>query len=432
MIPLKVLHLSELYPPEYGGGAAAYVQETCRYLSEKGNDIRVLCTKLSDHNSYSIITDFDRLVRVERVNVPFRQIDPGGWHLTIEQWKTHKQRILSITEDIFKEWQPDIVNFHTPYPLLEEILPNLLERNIPVVGMLHCSWTICPRLNSIESPTGNSCSGPGLLRCLKCLYSNYDGNNAKAFLKMPWRVYKFGSYPAQRLLERKETYLSIDGVFGYSKFISDHHRKFIKTVEYIPLGVDLTGLPNKRSIRPRKPIRFVFNGGFQEHKGIWDILDTAQSLKARGYSFEIHIWGPRQDSKELKKRLIEDCVFLRGLFTTQTRWNVYDDSDVLLMATRVIETAPRVLQEAAAMGVPSIAPNQGGITEVIDDGVNGLLYNFLDRKDLENQMIKILEQPKLVQKLANNLWKVVDIREAVGDIEKFYLKIINVKKAKGV
>lgn len=421
---LKVLQLPELYPPGWGGGAAVYAQEVCRLLAERGHDIRVLCTEITDDAPYSIRTTYDGPVRVDRLNAPFRRIDPGTWHMSLREWREHKERVRSIAEDIFREWVPDIVQFHTPYPLLEEILPSLLERNIPVVGMLHDSWTICPRLNLFKSPDKAACSGPTPTGCLECLYSHFDGSRTKALMKLPWRTIKFGVYPAYRLRERTFTRHAIDGVFGYSKFISDYHRGFVNRVEFIPLGVDLTGLPAERPIRPRNPIRFIFNAGFQEHKGIWDVLDAAQTLNNKGYEFELHIWGPNQDMAEITKRGLENRVLLRGMFDSKDRWRIYAEADVLLMATRTFETAPRVLQEAAAMGVPSIAPDQGGISEVIRDGIDGLLFTVRDRSHLERQMIKVLERPELVKEFASNLWRVVDIREAVGRIADFYRTVL--------
>lgn len=421
------MHLPELYPPKWGGGAAVYAQEVCRLLSERGHQVHVLCTEISEDLPYSVKTDFDGSVRVDRLNVPFRKTNSGAWHLTLQEWNDHKQRVSGIVEKLFEHWLPDIVQFHTPYPLLEEILPNLVKRNIPIVGMLHDSWTICPRLNLLNSPTKTSCSGPEQLKCLECLYSHYDGSHLKAAAKLPWRIAKLGTYPAHRLRERTKTRHTIDGVFGYSKFISDYHRGFVKNVEYIPIGVDLSGLPKERPVRSRTPVQFIFNAGFQEHKGIWDVLDAAQTLNNKGYKFKLHIWGPNQNEDEIKKRNIENCVILRGFFNAEDRWKIYPEADVLIMATRTFETAPRVLQEAAAMGVPAIAPDQGGISEVINDNVNGLLFETRNREHLEKQMIKVIEQPELIKKMSENLWDVINIRDAVLNIENYYRKIIREK-----
>lgn len=429
---LKIWHIAELYPPDYGGGAAVYIQEVCRFQAEQGHDVRVLCVNTSaEAVEYSVKTDFDGSVRVERVKIPFRERDPGGWHLSISQWRRHKSDALRIAEDILRTWQPDVVQFHTPYTLIEEILPSVTKRDLPVVGMLHCAWLICPRLNLIKSPTGDSCSGPAPVKCLHCLYSYWDGSNAKSLVKLPWRAAKLGASPAYRLRERDLARRQVDGLIGYSKYMADTHRDHINgEVVHISLGVDMDGLPPERPVRPRNPVRFGFAGGFQEHKGIWDVLDTVKSLKDKGFAFELHAWGPNQSVAPLAERGIEDVVFLHGMFEPPDKWKIYAEMDVLLMATRRAEPYGRVVQEAAAMGVPTIAPAVGGITEQIDHEVNGFLFKFLDRADLERYMTKIIEEPTLVSRFSEDLWQVVDTRQAVAQIETFYYDLIERRKQK--
>src|SRR5205085_12622110 len=150
------------------------------------------------------------------------------------------------------------------------------------------------------------------------------------------------------------------------------------------------------------------------------------SLKRQGLKFELHLWGPQQEDKqaELSARNLTDCVFLRGTFTPAQRWDVYAEIDLLVMATTVVEAYGRVVQEAAAAGVPTLAPAVGGISEQIRDGVDGLLYRFRDRADLKRQMARVIEQPMLVQQLSANLWEVTDTRAAVGAVEEFYFKVL--------
>jgi glycosyltransferase involved in cell wall biosynthesis len=197
-------------------------------------------------------------------------------------------------------------------------------------------------------------------------------------------------------------------------------------VQHIPLGIDLTDLPAEQPVRPRTPLRFGFVGGFQQTKGIWQALDAAASLKRHGLAFELHVWGPGQESgqAELVARGLEDRVFLRGLYAPEQRWSVYHDIDVAIMATTVCEPLGRVPLEAAAMGVPTIAPAVGGIPELIRDNVDGLLYQFRDPRDLERQMRRVLEEPNLSERLSANLPAVPDTRSRAAAVEEFYFAVL--------
>lgn len=428
MTRLRVWQIAETYPPGYGGGATIYLADVCRFLADRGHEIRVLCTEGTDRPPYSLRTEYDGAIRVDRLNLPyFKKRDPGGWQLGIMGWRKHQKRVAQIAENMLAGWTPDLVQFHTPYPVDEEFLIALQGRGFPVIGMSHCAWTICPRLNLLRSPTSTACTGPSTLRCLECLYSYYDRTHLKAGLKLPWRILKLGLYPAYRLWRRSVLRRAVRGQISYSKFMAATHDGTLGgESRFIPLGIDRTGLGAALPSRPRSPIRFGFMAGFQAHKGIWDLLDSAASLKCRGLTFEIHIWGPHQEGKqsEIVSRGLEDRVFLRGTFTSEERWNVYSEIDLLVMATTVCEAYGRVVQEASAAGVPTLAPAAGGILEQIRDSVDGLLYKFRDRLDLERQMSRVVEQPLLVRRLAGNLKPVVDTRAAVAEIEAFYFKML--------
>ena len=56
-----------------------------------------------------------------------------------------------------------------------------------------------------------------------------------------------------------------------------------------------------------------------------------------------------------------------------------------------IEGLPSVVPEAMAQGCVVIGSNEGGITEVIRDGINGLLVRPNDAAALSNAMMRVLE-----------------------------------------
>src|SRR5262245_34907949 len=94
---LRIWNIAEVYPPDYGGGAAIYVRDVCRLLAEVGHDVRVLCTEGTDRPAYSLRTDYDGLIRVDRLNLPyFRKKDPGGWALGLWRWRAHRRRVLAV------------------------------------------------------------------------------------------------------------------------------------------------------------------------------------------------------------------------------------------------------------------------------------------------------------------------------------------------
>ena len=425
---LRVWHILENYPPGYGGGAAITTRDICNSLAARGHEVRVLCADSQLTESYTIRTENDGPVRIDRVNLPyFMTEDPEGWQLSPGQWRAHELRIARLIDGLLSKWRPDIVDYHTARPFGEECLIRIARHGIPIVATLHDAWLICPRVMLLRSPTVSECSGPETLKCLECMYSQYDGTQLRAALKLPWRILKLRGYPAHRLRRRVQARRKVSGAIARSEFMAGVHRQHLQgPVEHIPLGIDLTGLPEERPARPRSPLRFGFLGGFQPTKGGLQVLDVARSLKAAGLSFELHIWGPNQErgEAEITARDLGDRVFLRGMFTPEERWLVYAEIDVALMATNVCEPLGRVPLEAAMMGAPTIGPAVGGIKETIRDEIDGLHYRFRDLSDLERQMRRVLVEEELLGRLIANLRPVLDTRTQVAEVERFYHRVL--------
>jgi glycosyltransferase involved in cell wall biosynthesis len=427
---LRIWHIAETYPPVYGGGAAIYIQDVSRTLAERGHEVRVLCTENSDNEPYTIRTDYDGAVRVDRINLPyFKTRDPDGWQMGLARWRSHERRISGLISGLLADWRPDIVHYSTARPLGEECLLTIHRLGVPIVGFLHEAWLICTRLMLLRSPTSEPCPGPKPLRCAECMYSHYDGSHARAMVKLPWRLLKLGIYPVYRLWRRSLARKCLSAALGYSHFMVDMHQPRLRgKVEYVPLGINLSGTRSDSACRPRTPLRFGFLAGFQQNKGIVHVLEAAASLKREALDFELHVWGPNLEGglEQVAKHGLEDRVFLRGMYEPEELWNVYSEIDVALMATTVCEPLGRIPLEAAAAGATTIAPAIGGLTETIREGVDGLLYEFRDPKDLERKMRSVLEEPGLVHRLMGNLRPVPDTRDRVEAVEQFYFQVLGI------
>jgi glycosyltransferase involved in cell wall biosynthesis len=63
------------------------------------------------------------------------------------------------------------------------------------------------------------------------------------------------------------------------------------------------------------------------------------------------------------------------------------------------ENFPNVVLEAMARGCPLVAPEVGGVPEIVQDGRNGLLFRPGDAADLAQKLLALLGNPSLAEKL---------------------------------
>ncbi len=94
----------------------------------------------------------------------------------------------------------------------------------------------------------------------------------------------------------------------------------------------------------------------------------------------------------------------------------YQASDLVVLPSR-IDPFPYVMLETGAMKKPFIGGDTGGISEFIEDGVNGILIEPGNSDQLADKIIFLINNPEQAELLAEALYQKV-MKEC--DCEKFY------------
>ncbi|MBN2307975.1 MAG: glycosyltransferase family 4 protein [Candidatus Hydrogenedentes bacterium] len=137
-------------------------------------------------------------------------------------------------------------------------------------------------------------------------------------------------------------------------------------------------------------------------KGQQVLLQACRELKLRGVAFHLTLVGDGPDRGTLEHARHEfdlaDAVTLAGAVGQDAIQEYYNRADVFVLAS-FAEGLPVVLMEAMATCVPCIATRITGIPELITDGYNGILVAASARKELADQLERVLEDPELRAKL---------------------------------
>lgn len=132
----------------------------------------------------------------------------------------------------------------------------------------------------------------------------------------------------------------------------------------------------------------------ETRKGQKFLLDALKKIieDRKGYHLKLLIIGEGQDRESLvsyvKKLDLQDKVIFTGYRKDIEELMALMDIFVL---TSLREGLPRVLVQAAAVGIPSVAFNVDGVSEIIKDNYNGFLVKPRDVGQLTNRIIKYVD-----------------------------------------
>ncbi|MFL5473028.1 MAG: glycosyltransferase, partial [Gemmatimonadales bacterium] len=147
----------------------------------------------------------------------------------------------------------------------------------------------------------------------------------------------------------------------------------------IPNGVDLTlfhPAAGAGQVRGRGPIRCLAVARLVERKGLGDLMRAFALLPRGRFSLEIVGDGPdRELLGELAKNLgIASEICFAGSLDRNAVAERYRAADLFTLPSSA-EAFGNVFAEALASGLPIVGSTVGGIPELVEHGVNGLLID---------------------------------------------------------
>lgn len=154
-----------------------------------------------------------------------------------------------------------------------------------------------------------------------------------------------------------------------------------------PLGVDRGRFAVPAKARTGKP-RILFVGEIGVRKGIAYLLEAFASLSANA---ELHMVGPVEPGFEtVLARHPLASVVLRGPLSGRTLSHAYADADIFCLPS-VEEGFGMVLGEALAAGLPVVATNVTGASELIESGREGILVPPADVSALRDALRMLID-----------------------------------------
>ena len=173
----------------------------------------------------------------------------------------------------------------------------------------------------------------------------------------------------------------------------------------------------------------------EPYKGQMFVVEAARLLKDSGRKIKIIIAGTGSYEDVVKKRAkeleLDDVVVFTGFVADVSP--LMGILDVQINASYV-ETSSLSLLEGMSIGLPAIASNESGNPWVIQDGVNGLLFNSRDSGSLAAGITRLSESPELLSTLSAGALEIYNDKftceRFARDTEATYIKTLEERRSK--
>jgi glycosyltransferase involved in cell wall biosynthesis len=427
---LRVLQVVHGFPPAQRAGTEIYAEALSRGLAARGHHVSVF-HRTADPGlpEYAAWRGCRDGLDVVRVNNTFR-------HCSSFEDTYRNAAVEAAFAATLEELRPDIAHFHHLTALSTGLVGEARRRGIRTVFTLHDYWLICQRGQFLRRDL-SLCSGQDDAACVRCLAPQLALRGGTTLAAAALRT----ALPAQGRAAARLRSLAraVRGAYAWAFFASQDRaraqvRRRMEAVRQACAAVDVFlapsrflhetfagfGLPRERlrlwpyglargrhpprATRPGGGVRFGYLGTWMPPKGLHHLIEAFEGIPSPQASLQIHghavPYSEHEDYPERLKALVRSPrVRFEGAYDNDAVGERLAGIDVLVVPSIWFENAPLTIQEAMLAGVPVIAPDLGGMPELVRDGVNGLLFRPRDVADLREKMARFVADPALCDRL---------------------------------
>lgn len=162
--------------------------------------------------------------------------------------------------------------------------------------------------------------------------------------------------------------------------------------------------PGPRRACPSEAPQLLFLGAIIKAKGVYDLVESFKLLKSQGLEPHITMAGDReidQVKAHCKGAGVEGLFEFPGWVSETEKLSLLWRSDLLVLPSYA-EGLPLCVLEAMACGLPIVCTDVGGLSDLVQDGENGLLFKPGEIGVLARHIATLLGDDSLRQRMGQN------------------------------
>lgn len=410
-------------------------------LIARGHEVLVVCIENTETQGVNELTWSDDVfdgIPVRRLSFNRNSIpDPDRFEFD-NPW------IGDHFAHLFEEFQPDVYHMVSGYLITGRPIWEAHEQGIPTVISLEDFWFLCPRITMLRKDGKLNALPLDPFTCARCLsedrrrYQVLD-KLAPTLMERYWHLQKT---KAQGIEERSDflmkTLHESDLIIGRSKFLCSTYLQAGVPAEKIIYSRQGLDFPRRSplDIKTTVPhtLRVGFLGQIASHKGVHVLIDAVRLVTDP--RLELEIYGsldrfPAYTSKLKELAHGDGRIRLAGAYRGyEGEVRVLRNLDVVVVPSLWYENCPNSILESFAQRTPVVASNLGGMAELVQHEVNGLLFEVGNAKDLAAQLKRLLDDPELLPSLRAGIGPMKTVSQEIDELEVAYQNVLIRSKAK--
>jgi len=387
---MKVALLTSDYPPYSGGGVGSLSYELARGLLRAGVDVIVIARSTRETH----------VIRREKYNVYYLASPPippkDVWYYTL--------RMIDVRK-ILNEERPDVIHdlsaFTAFQPWITKLAPTVYSvQGSPQISIIRRTLGLNDALRDILFEISHRLQ-PALMGLIK---------------KPEIRVWVYVS-----------RFVMLDSLMRIQD--KDLRRELMGRSMVVYNGVDVRSL---RAIRDEvvksegvEEDSVVFIGRLMEYKGVKFLVKAFRHVVDELRDAVLHIVGDGPIFNEVRglveKLGLKGRVIMHGALPRDKAMRILARS-TLLTHPSLYESFGMVIAEAYAMGKPVVTHRAGYAKELVEEPGAGLMVNVFNEREYANNLITLLSDKALYDKLSQKASTFAEERLSVEAMVKGYIK----------
>ena len=448
---MNIVHYFLGFPPLHDGGLMIYARDLAKEQAKMGHNVMMLMPgEVVDSGRKSKIKFF---AYQEGLQV-YKIVNPQPVSLSgiYDPDEFIKPRSNNDYQHFLLKYAVDVLHVHSLIGFPRELLDEAKTLRIKTVFTTHDYYGLCPRIHFYKYNYSQCENYENGKECVICNQSTTKAilYRRNTLIRLP-KSYKLLSniyHKMKKIVPSKKAFDPEDGISNnrqhdqlslvdeksaqafvrFRKYYQDilenfdvilfnsnvtqrEYSKYInlsETKSYV-LHVTHSNISDHRcentySYEKDGKVTIIYMGSLTRGKGFFDLASVLNELKNEFTNWELHVYGNHSviDTSGFDKRFFK----FHGPYSHRDLKQIFSNSSVVVIPSKLKETFGFIGLEAYSYGIPVMASENVGFSDLIENGLNGIVYKeSANNRYLKEEIENLINDPSVLVKFNYNIIK---------------------------